>query len=120
MSNTRKIRRPDDDREREQRHMTWLNTAGNGDRLAAESKAAYGDAGRGFWFAADRDFADSTRMAYIPQGDIADMPAGRVRDVVASMVATYNPARQCVVVLDDDGRMGPATRCGAYRSATLT
>lgn len=107
MSNTRKARRPDDNRDRERRHMAWLSLPGNGDSLAAASAAAYERDGRGLWFACDGDGdiwggPGITRTYYVPAADIAVFPAGGNRDMVARMVATYDPARQMVVVIEED------------------
>ena len=105
MSNTRKVRRPGGDAERERRHMSWLNTADNGARLETAAKAAYADQGRGFWHTTLGAAPDFTRMAYITAAMIGQLPGGETRGVVARMVRTYNPARQAVVVIDDDGKL---------------
>ena len=107
MSTTRKLRPAGGDRERERRHMAWLNRADNGERIATQSAVAYAEQGRGFWFASERLSGEPgfTRAAYIPAANLADLPAGQTRDVVARMIATYNPARQVVVVIEDDGEI---------------
>ena len=117
MSNTRKLRQPGGDREREQRHMAWLNRDDNAKCLAAGALTAYDEHGRGFWFAAQSyatldetcttvlDGPGFTPLIYVPQARIPRLPAGTNRDVVARMVATYDPARQVVVVIEEDGKL---------------
>jgi hypothetical protein len=107
MSNTRKLRQPGGDREREQRHMAWLNREDNAERLTEGTLRAYTAEGRGFWFASSRygTTPDYTRMQYVPQADIGLFPGGRNREVVTRMVATYDPARQVVVVIEEDGQL---------------
>lgn len=105
MSSKRKPRRPgDDNRDRERRHMAWLSLPGNGDSLVAATQDAYQRRGRGFWFASDYGQArpDITRMYYVPIGEIAIFPEGRNRAAVARMVATYDPVRQMIVVIEED------------------
>jgi hypothetical protein len=117
MSNTRKLSRPGGDREREHRHLGWLNRADNAAILADGARAAYDDEGRGFWFAVKSyatldetcttilDGPDLTPLVYVPEARIPRLPAGTDRDVVARMVATYDPAVQVVVVIHDEGRI---------------
>jgi hypothetical protein len=117
MSNTRKLRQPGGDRDREQRHLAWLNRDDNAATLAAGAQAAYDDQGRGFWFATKTyatldetcttvlDGPGFTPLAYVPEARVAHLPAGTNRDAVARMVATYNPARQVVVVIEEEGQI---------------
>jgi len=109
MSNTRKIRmqhgEPPADRERERRHLAFLRTGNNPAALADETRAQYDKHGRGFWITSDSASRKpaGTEFYYIPIGDITVFPAGRQRDAVERMVQTYDPARQVVVVIEEDG-----------------
>jgi hypothetical protein len=105
MSNNRKLRQPGGDRERERRHMAFLNTLDNGGRLADQTRIQYRKRGRGFWITSDSASDEPAGIAfwYIPAGDIGVFPAGSSRDTVERMVCTYDPARQAVVVIEEDG-----------------
>ena len=105
MSNTRKLRHWHSDPDRERRHMAFLRTGGNGASLAAAAKAEHEKHGRGFWITSDSVSRKpaGTEFYYIPIRDIAVFPAGRQRDAVERMAQTYDPARQVVVVIEEDG-----------------
>jgi hypothetical protein len=104
MSNTRKLSRSDN-RDRERRHMAFLNRGDNGDMFATQARTQYAKHGRGFWITSDGVNRESagTALYYIPIGDIGVFPEGRSRDVVTRLVQAYDPARQAIFVVEEDG-----------------
>lgn len=88
---------------RQGRHMAWLQV--NSGQLSAATSTVFAKFGRGFWLASeDVPLEDGcTLMQYVVQADIGELPASRSREVVARMVATYDPDLQMVVALVERG-----------------